>query len=105
MSLLSIFQKAEGIATIYGAPLYELIEPLGDAMPNDYIFDEDEGVISLTLEDKTMYVPVRRQTLEQGIEVDQIFTIGKFRATREERGDYNGEEWVVEKGNVKLFAY
>ena len=62
-------------------------------------------VISITEEDKTIYIPVRRQTMELGIEEDQILIVGKFKATRDEQGEFNGEQWVVNKGNIKLFAY
>ena len=105
MSISSIFQKAIGITTIYGKPLYELVEELGSLNPREYVLDDVDGVISITEEDKTIYIPVRRQTMELGIEEDQILIVGKFKATRDEQGEFNGEQWVVNKGNVKLFAY
>lgn len=105
MSVSTIFQKAIGIATIYGKPLYELVEVLGEINPLDYVLDEVDGVVSITEDDKTIYIPIRRSVMEQGLEDDQIFTIGKFQATRDEQGEFNGEQWVVDKGTVKLFAY
>ncbi len=105
MSLDFIFQKASGIATVYGKPLYQLVEVFGEVNPRDYVLDPIDGVISLTLNDKTMYVQVRKETMSLGIAEDQILTIGKFRATREENGTFNGESFVIPQGKMKLFAY
>lgn len=101
-----IFSKAEGFAKLYGKNLYEWLEDIGEVKPTEYVLNLSEGTILLQ-DDKgvKLFVQIKHSVLESGVEEDKVFTIGKYVATRNERGEYLGEAWEVAKGVIKLFAY
>ncbi len=105
-SLNDIFLKAEGFAKLYGKNLYDWLEDIGVVTSEDYSLNIPEG--NIELEDASgvkLYIQIKNSVMERGIDENKVFTIGKFVATRDESGEYNGETWNVAKGMIKLFAY
>jgi len=105
-SLNDIFLKAEGFAKLYGKNLYEWLEDIGVVTAEDYKLNLEEG--NIELQDHTgvkLFIQIKSSVMDKLIDENKVFTIGKFVATRDEAGEYNGESWSVAKGVIKLFAY
>jgi hypothetical protein len=104
LNLSELFKKAEGKVQIYGSPLYTLVDVVGVITPNQFVFNKDNNTIAIENEGCTMYIPVRRATIDAGFDGSSDVTIGNYVATRDESGEYNGTEWTVSKGTMKWFA-
>ena len=104
-NLSALLESLAQVATVYGTPLYAKLEsmPAITLEPGDFtIVDGDTLVVEQG--GLTGYISMRKSAIDAGKTEDDTFVVSHWEAQEDRVGTFQGKEYSVTKGKVKMFA-
>tara|TARA_R110000824_G_scaffold167675_8_gene344690 strand:- start:1364 stop:1690 length:327 start_codon:yes stop_codon:yes gene_type:complete len=104
-NLSALLESLAQVATVYGTPLYAKLEdkPTFELNKGDFtIVDGDTLVVEQG--GLTGYISMRKSAIDAGKTEDDTFVVSHWEAQEDRVGTFQGKEYSIAKGKVKMFA-